>query len=329
MRKLTYLNAIYEAQREEMQRDANVFVIGQDIESSVYGTSRGFVEEFGWERVRNVPLSENGFVGAAAGAAMAGMRPIVDMTMASFLYVAMDQIVSIIAKSTYMYGGQAKVPMVIRAAMFYGGSNAAQHSDRPYSTFMTIPGLKIIAPSNPYDMKGLLKTAVRDNNPVLCFEDSTLWASKGEVPEEEYFIPLGQAAVKREGSDVTVVAITGSVPHALRAAEELAADGISVEVIDPRSLVPLDKETILASVEKTGRLVVVDPGHRTCGVAGEIAAILAEEGFGSLKSPIIRVTTPDVHIPFSPPLEQQMYPTSEKIADAVRRTFAYAALGRG
>ncbi|MCZ7567665.1 MAG: alpha-ketoacid dehydrogenase subunit beta [Ardenticatenaceae bacterium] len=322
MRELTYLQAIYEAQREEMQRDPHVIIMGEDIEANVFGTTGGFVEEFGRDRVRNTPLSENGFTGAAAGAAMVGLRPIVDYTIASFLYVAMDQLVSIVAKGTYMYGGQAKIPVVLRAAMFYGGSNAAQHSDRPYPMFMNMPGLKIIAPTTPYDVKGLLKTAIRDDDPVMCFEDGTLWATKGPVPEEEYLIPLGQADVKREGNDVTVVAIAGALPQALAAAEELAGEGISVEVVDPRSLVPLDQGTILKSVEKTGRLVVADPAHKTCSAASEIAAIVAEEGFWNMKAPIARVATPDVHIPFSPPLEQPLYPNKERIAAAVRQAMA-------
>lgn len=329
MREISYLGAIYEAQREEMERDSRTLIMGQDIEANVYGTTTGFIESFGPERVRNAPLSENGFVGAAAGAAMAGMRPIVDMTIASFIYVAMDQIVSITAKATYMYGGQTNVPVVLRAAMFYGGSTAAQHSDRPHPMLMTVPGLKIITPSSPYDAKGLLKTAIRDDDPVISFEDSTLWFAKEEVPEEEYLVPLGRAAVKRDGGDVTVVAVAGSVPHALRAADALGAEGISVEVIDPRSLVPLDKATILASVEKTGHLVVADPAHRTCSAASEIAAIVADEGFWSLDAPVLRVTTPDVHPPFSPPLERLMYPTSETIADAVRRSLASSPAGAG
>jgi pyruvate/2-oxoglutarate/acetoin dehydrogenase E1 component len=322
VRELTYLQAIYEAQHEEMQRDSRVFIVGEDIEAAVFGTTAGFVEEFGRSRVRNTPLSENGFVGAAGGAAMAGQRPIVDFTIASFMYVAMDQLVSVIAKATYMYGGQTKVPIVLRAAMFYGGANAAQHSDRPHPMFMNVPGLKIVAPSSPYDVKGLLKTAIRDDDPVIVFEDGTLWFGQEEVPEEEYLIPLGEAAVKREGSDATVVAIAGAVPQALQAAGALASEGVSVEVIDPRSLVPLDKEAILGSVEKTGRLVVVDPAHRTCSAASEIAAIVSEEGFWSLAAPILRVTTPDTQIPFSPALEGQLYPSSDKIAGAVRQTLA-------
>jgi pyruvate dehydrogenase E1 component beta subunit len=320
MREITYLQAIYEAQREEMQRDERVFIIGEDIEASFFGTTAGFVEEFGPKRVRNTPLSENGFIGAAAGAAMVGARPIVDVTIASFLYVAMDQLISIVSKATYMYGGQARVPLVIRAAMFYGGNNAAQHSDRPHPVFMNMPGFKIIAPSTPADMKGLLKSAVRDDDPVLSFEDGTLWASKGPVPEDgDYLVPLGRAEVKREGTDVTVVAIAGTVPQALSAAADLEATGVSVEVVDPRTLVPLDSATILGSVEKTGRLVVADPAHRTCSAASEIAALVAEEGFWSLKAPIQRVTTPPVHVPFSPALEPQMYPTRDKIVQAVQR----------
>lgn len=318
MRELTFLEAIREAELEEMRRDPRVFIMGEDVAAGVFGTTGGFLEEFGPERVRNTPISEAGFTGVAAGAAMVGLRPIVDYTIASFLYVAMDQLVSIVAKATYMYGGQTKVPIVFRAGLFFGGSNAAQHSDRPYPMLMNVPGLKIILPSSPYDAKGLLKTAIRDDDPVICFEDGVLWGSKGPVPEDEYLIPLGVAEVKRPGTDVTVVALASRVYEALAAAEMLEQNGISVEVIDPRSLVPLDRETILASVAKTGRLVVVDEAHRTCSAASEIAAIVADEGFWSLKAPIKRVTTPDTQIPFSPPLEKILYPDAAKIAAAVR-----------
>ncbi len=318
MRELTFLEAIREAELEEMRRDPRVFIMGEDVAAGVFGTTGGFLEEFGPERVRNTPISEAGFTGVAAGAAMVGLRPIVDYTIASFLYVAMDQLVSIVAKATYMYGGQTKVPIVFRAGLFFGGSNAAQHSDRPYPMLMNVPGLKIILPSSPYDAKGLLKTAIRDDDPVICFEDGVLWGSKGPVPEDEYLIPLGVAEVKRPGTDVTVVALASRVYEALAAAEMLEQNGISVEVVDPRSLVPLDRETILASVAKTGRLVVVDEAHRTCSAASEIAAIVADEGFWSLKAPIKRVTTPDTQIPFSPPLEKILYPDAAKIAAAVR-----------
>jgi acetoin:2,6-dichlorophenolindophenol oxidoreductase subunit beta len=240
--------------------------------------------------------------------------------LTSFMYCAMDQIISIISKSTYLYGGQASLPLTIRASMFYGGSNAAQHSDRPLAPFMASPGLKIIAPSSPYDAKGLLKAAIREDDPVISFEDGTLWTMTGDVPDEDYIVPLGQADVKREGSEVTVVAISGAVRAALAAAGQLAGEGISVEVVDPRSLVPMDYATILSSVQKTGRLVVADPSHRTCSPAAEIAATVAEDGFWSLQAPIVRVTTPDTHIPFSPPLEAQLYPGPDRIAEAVRQT---------
>jgi acetoin:2,6-dichlorophenolindophenol oxidoreductase subunit beta len=318
MREITYLEAISEAQREEMRRDPHVFIMGEDAQANVFGTMGGFLEEFGPERFRNTPLSEAGFVGAAIGAAMVGMRPIVDLSIASFMYVAMDQFVSMAAKATYMYGGQAHVPVVFRAGLFFGGSNAAQHSDRPYPMFMGVPGLKIILPSTPYDVKGLLKSAVREGDPVICFEDGMLWGLKGPVPEEEYLIPLGVADIKREGTDVTVVALASRVQEALAAAETVAKDGISIEVVDPRTLVPLDKAAILKSVKKTGRLIVVEEAHRTCGAAAEIAAIVAEEGFWDLKAPIKRLAVPDVQIPFSPPLEQILYPDARKIVSAIK-----------
>lgn len=320
MHEVTYLQAIYEAQREEMRRDPRVFIMGEDVVLNMFGTTAGFVEEFGEERVRDTPISEAGFTGVGVGSALVGMRPVVDYSIASFMYVAMDQLISMAAKCTYMYGGQAKVPIVFRAGMFYGGSNAAQHSDRPHPMFMNIPGFKIIMPSTPYDVKGLLKSAIRDDDPVICFEDDTLWFSKGSIPDEEYTIPLGKAEIKREGKDVTVVGIAGGVTLALAAADELANAGISIEVIDPRTLVPLDKNLILQSVSKTGRLVVVDPAHKTCSAASEISAIVAEESFWNLKAPIQRVATADVQIPFSPALEPLLYPSKEKIVAAVQKT---------
>lgn len=317
-RELTYLGAIAEAQRQEMERDPRVLLIGEDIRNDVYGTATGFVEKFG-DRVLDVPISEAGFTGAAVGAAMSGMRPIVDYGIACFLFVAMDQIVNQAAKNRYLFGGQASVPMVMRATMYYHAGIAAQHSDRPYPMLMNIPGLKIITPASPYDVKGLLKAAIRDDNPVVVFEDLTVTGSKEPVPEDDYVIPLGKGVVKREGSDVTVVAIAGCVPIALGAAEQLAAEGISVEVIDPRTLVPLDTDIILNSVAKTGRLVIVDPAHRTCSAASEISARVVEHGFEYLKAPIMRVTTPDVHIPFSAALEHAMFPDPDKVAAAVHR----------
>jgi len=324
MARKSFLEAIRDAQYEEMKRDPSVFMMGEDLTTNLFGATTGFVEAFGVERVRNTPISEAGFIGAAAGAAMVGMRPIVDVTIASFIYPAMDQLISIIAKSRYLYGGQARVPLVLRLSMFYGNSTAAQHSDRPYPMLMGVPGLKIILPSNARDMKGLLKSAVRDDDPVLCFEDSSLWSSKMEVPDgEDVLVPFGQAEVKREGTDVTVVALAGAVPQALAAATALAQEGVSVEVIDPRTLVPLDVATILRSVRKTGRLVAVDPAHRTCSAASEIAAIVAEQAFDALRAPVLRVTTPDTHIPFSPPLEARLFPTRESITAAIHSVVGY------
>ena len=320
MPRISFIESIRQAQYEEMARDPKVFLMGEDLVANVFGTATGLIEEFGAERVRDTPLSENGFVGAAAGASMVGARPIVDLTITSFIYVAMDQVCSIIAKSKYIYGGQVKLPLVLRMCMFYGNSNAAQHSDRNYPMFMGMPGLKIIIPSNPYDMKGLLKTAIRDDDPVMSFEDGTLWSQKGEVPEgDDHFIPLGVADIKREGTDATVVAIAGGVPLALKAAEELGKEGYSIEVVDPRTLVPLDRETIINSVRKTGRVVVVDPAHQSCSAASEISAIIVEEAFESLRAPILRVTTPDTHLPFFPSGEKALLPSKDRIVSALKK----------
>ena len=305
---------------EEMILDSRVFMMGEDIRCNVFGTTTGFLEKFGEARIRDTPISENGFIGAAGGAAIVGMRPIVDATISSFLFPAMDQICSIIAKSSYIYGGQARLPLVIRSCLFYGNSNAAQHSDRPYPMFMNMPGLKIIAPSNARDMKGLLKAAVRSDDPVLSFEDSTCWTNKSEVPDDmDFVIPLGKGDVKREGTDITVIGIAGAVNIALKAAEQLAREGISIEVVDPRSLVPLDHELILRSVRKTGRAICVDPAHKTCSAASEIAATIAEYAFEALRAPVVRITTPDTHLPFSPHIEKPLYPSVARIVDAARR----------
>ena len=326
MARITYLEAIQDAQMEEMIRDPRVFIMGEDIRCNVFGTTTGFVEKFGEARVRDTPISENGFIGAAGGAAIVGMRPIVDATISSFLFPAMDQICSIIAKSRYIYGGQAKLPLVIRSCLFYGNSNAAQHSDRPYSMFMNMPGLKIIAPSSARDMKGLLKAAIRSDDPVLSFEDSTCWSNKSEVPDDDDFvIPLGQGEVKCEGTDITVVAIAGAVNIALKAAKELAKEGISLEVVDPRSLVPLDRDLILRSVRKTGRAICVDPAHKTCSAASEISATIVEDAFDALRAPVIRITTPDTHLPFSPHIEKPLYPSVARIVDAARRLVGASA----
>lgn len=293
--------------------------MGEDVSWNLLGATGGLVEKFGKERVRDTPISEAGFVGAGVGAAMVGMRPIVDIMIAPFVYVAFDQIVSMVAKSTYIYGGQTRIPLTMRAPMMYNAGNAAQHSDRPYPALMTIPGLKLIVPTTPYDVKGMLKAAIRDDDPVICFEDTGLWGSKSEIPDEDYIVPLGKAAIRKEGKDVTLLALAGAVPHALKAAKQLESEGVSVEVIDLRSIVPLDRETILTSVEKTGRLVIADPAHEMGSVASEVSAIVAQEGFWSLRAPIIRVTTPHTHIPFCADLERSLYPNAEKMVAAVRR----------
>ena len=319
MAETVFVEAINQATAEEMRRDEAVFIMGEDIRRAVYGSTANLLSEFGEKRVLDTPLSENGFFGAAVGASLVGSRPIVE-TLTSFMWVAMDQLVSQAAKMRYMFGGQATLPVVYRALMMYGGGAAAHHSDRSYPMFMNMPGFKVAIPSNPADMKGLLKTAVRDNDPVIVFEDGTLYGSRGEVPEGEHLVPFGQAKIVKEGTDCTVVGIAAGVGHALTAANNLSKEGISVEVIDPRTLVPLDKATILQSVTKTGRLVIVDPAHKVCSAASEISSIVAEEGFWDLQAPIQKIASEQVHIPFSPALEKLVYPDVDKISKGIKKT---------
>jgi pyruvate/2-oxoglutarate/acetoin dehydrogenase E1 component len=321
MPKLTFLQAIHAAQFEEMERDDMVFIMGEDVESNMFGTTTGMIDRFGGERIRDTPIAEAGMAGVAAGAAMVGMRPIVDFTISPFLYPAFDQIVSIISKSRYLYGGQARVPVVLRANMIYGNGNAAQHSDRSYPMFMNMPGLKIMVPSSAYEMKGLMKTAIRDDDPVMSFEDAKLWSSTSEIPDDEYLIPFGKANIARAGTDCTIVAIGAMMVLAQAAADELAQDGISCEIIDPRTLAPLDTVTVLESVARTGRLVIVDVAFGRCSAASEISAVVSDEGFWDLRSPIIRVTTENTHIPFGA-IENDLYPTKDKVVAAVRRTLS-------
>jgi len=328
MAQTVFIEAINQAISEEMRRDENVFIMGEDIRRAVYGATADLLGEFGEKRVRDTPLSENGFFGAAIGASLVGMRPIVE-TLTSFMWVGMDQLISQAAKMRYMFGGQATLPVVYRATMFYGGGSAAHHSDRSYPMFMNMPGIKIVVPSNPADMKGLLKSAVRDDDPTIIFEDGTLFGMRGEVPDNaelpqgELVVPFGEAKIVREGTDVTVVGIAGAVNHAIVVADQLASDGISVEVIDPRTLVPFDKQTVLDSVEKTGRLVIADPAHKVCSAASEIASIVAEEGFWSLQAPIQKIASEQVHIPYTPSLEKLVYPDVAKITAAVKRTLEF------
>lgn len=315
-RELSYFEAIFEAEQQEMDRDERVVLIGEDI----YLYSGSGLLNVDAKRLRSTPISENSFCGLAVGAAMTGLRPIVDLTIASFAYLASDQIINQAAKLHYMTGGHARIPVVFRASMWHNGSNAAQHSDRPYPMFMNAPGLKVVAPATAADMKGLLKSAIRDDDPVMVFEDNDLWFKRGPCPADpDFLVPIGVADVKRAGSDLTIVSVAGCLPHALEAAERLADGGVAAEVIDVRTLVPLDRDTLLRSVAKTGRLVIADYAHRTCGAAAEIAAIVAEEGFESLRRPIQRVTTPDVNIPFAPALEKTLYPSAERIVAAARK----------
>ncbi len=314
--KLSYLQAIVEAQREEMRRDDTVILMGEDI--AVYGAQSLF-DEFDESRLRNTPISENSFTGVGIGAALTGLRPIVDLTIASFAYLASDQIINQAAKLRFMTGGQLKVPFVFRLSTYYNNRTAAQHADRPYPLFMNTPGLKVLAPATAADAKGLLKSAIRDDDPVVVFEDINLWGKKGDVPmDEDVLVPIGQADVKRAGSDVTIVAFAGSLAPALAAADLLTEEGVEAEVIDLRTLVPMDKDAILASVAKTGRLVIVDNSHRVGSVASEIAAVVAEEAFDLLRKPIQRLTAPAIHVPYNLTLEKQLFPTKDTIAAAVK-----------
>jgi pyruvate/2-oxoglutarate/acetoin dehydrogenase E1 component len=320
MRELTYNEAALEAIAEEMRRDPKIFYLSTDALPPL-------LKEFGPTRIRATPITEAALTGMGIGAAGSGFRPIVDWRQVTFCFVAMDQIVNQAAKIHYMFGGQVSFPILFRASVGGGGQIAAQHSQSPYSMFMNVAGLKMFLPSTPRDMKGLLKTAIRDNNPVISFESGRLMARKGEVPQEDYTIPLGVADVKREGSDVTVVALAWLVHEALAAAETLAAEGISVEVVDPRTLVPLDTETIRESVRKTGRLVIADEAGPTAGFSAEVAAVVAEDAstFVRLKAPVKRVCALQVPIPYSPVLESAVFPDRRRIIAGVREVLR----GRG
>jgi acetoin:2,6-dichlorophenolindophenol oxidoreductase subunit beta len=334
MPQMSIVEALRQAIREEMQRDPRVFCIGEDIGipggfGGAFTVTLGLSDEFGHDRIIDTPISEIGLAGAAIGAAMAGLRPIADVQYGDFLFCMMDQLVNQAAKMTYMSGGRVAVPMVMRAPV---GSTrrGSQHAQSLEAFFTHVPGLKVVAPSTAYDAKGLLKSAVRDDNPVLIFEHKLLYGSKGarsekgalspvgDVPEGEYLVPIGKGAIRREGTDVTIVGKLLTVYRALEAAEQLAGQGVSAEVIDPRTLVPLDKELILNSVRKTGRLVIVEEDNQTGGWAGDLAAIAAEEAFFYLDAPIKRVSAPDVPPPFAPVLEANYVPSVARIVDAVK-----------
>ncbi len=320
-RQLNYAQAIREGFAQMLARDPRVFVIGQGVWSPWYvGTSmKDLDKEFGRDRIIDSPVSENATTGVAIGAALAGMRPIAIHPRLDFMVLAVDQIVNEAANWAYMFGGRGGVPVVIRAMVNRAGEQGAQHSQALHAWFMHVPGLKVVMPATPFDAKGLLVASIQDGNPVLYIDDRWLYAEVGEVPEEVYTVPIGRAAIRREGRDLTIVAVSYMVGESVKAAGALSREGIDVEVVDVRSLKPLDDETILESVRKTGRLVVVDTGWRTCGAAAEITARVAEAAFDSLKSPVIRVTLPDAPAPMSRELERVYYRTAEHIQEAVHR----------
>ncbi|MGI6034321.1 MAG: alpha-ketoacid dehydrogenase subunit beta [Limnochordia bacterium] len=324
MREITYAQALNEALREEMDRDPHVFVLGEDVgrHGGVFTVTKGLIDQFGSKRVRSTPISECAIVGAALGAAVVGCRPVAEIMYVDFMTIAMEMIVNQAAKIRYMFGGKAKVPMVVRTQGGGGRGNAAQHSQSLEAWFVHIPGLKVVMPATPYDAKGLLKSAIRDDNPVIFLENKNLYFRKGLVPEGEYTIPLGVADIKRPGRDVTLIATSRMVGEALEAAEVLAQSGIDVEVIDPRTVAPLDMGTIVDSVKKTNRAVIVHEACRTCGIGAEIGMRLMEEAFDYLDAPVKRVAAVDVPVPYNRILEDAALPNLEDIISGVREVLA-------
>jgi len=327
--------ALQEALLHEMRRDARVVIIGEDVSGGagteggrdaaggVLGVTKGMIKEFGDGRIIDTPITESAIMGAAAGAALAGLRPVAELMFSDFLGVCFDQIYNQAAKFRYMFGGKARAPMVIRTMVGAGRSAAAQHSQSPYHIFTSVPGLKVVVPSNAYDAKGLLIQAIRDDDPVVFCEHKLLYDHKTEVPDEAYTVPFGEANVVREGDDVTIVAFSRMVHYASDAAEKLAGEGIECELIDPRTTSPLDEDTILESVERTGRLVVVDEATPRCGMAADIAALVADKAFAALKAPIRRVTAPHTPVPFAPVLEKLYIPDVDRICATVREVVGY------
>jgi pyruvate dehydrogenase E1 component beta subunit len=317
----TYANAVKDVIAEEMRKDEKVFIMGEDIaeQGGIFGCTRGLLEEFGADRVRNTPITEAAIVGAGVGAALAGMRPIVELMYMDFAYVAADQILNQAAKLRYMYGGKATLPLVIRGQQGVGRGNAATHSQSIEAIFMHIPGLKVVMPSSPADAAGLLRTALRDNNPIMFFEHKMLYPTKGEVPDDpEFMIPFGKANIVKEGKDVTIIATSQYVGKAVNVAIKLETEGISVEVVDPRTLVPLDTETIVNSVKKTGRAVVVHEAHKNAGAGAEIASMIMEEAFKYLDAPVLRLGAKACPLPFNLNLENAVVPQEDDIEKAVR-----------
>ncbi|MCB1663033.1 MAG: alpha-ketoacid dehydrogenase subunit beta [Pseudomonadales bacterium] len=331
MSQKTIREALNEALRQEMERDERVIVIGEDVAGGKggsgiddayggpLGVTKGLTGIFGNDRVIDTPITESAIMGAAAGAAMTGLRPVAELMFVDFMGVCFDQIFNQAAKFRYMFGGKARTPLVIRTTIGAGMRTAAQHSQCLYHMFTSVPGLKCVMPSNAYDAKGLLIEAIRDDDPVIFFENKLLYDLTAEVPDEAYSIPFGEANIVRAGRDVTIVAFSRMVHVAEQAAQKLSEQGISVEIIDPRTSSPLDEETILESVEATGRLIVVDESAARCGLAADVAALVAEKGFGSLKAPIIKITPPHTPVPFSPPLEDAYVPDVARVIEGVRQ----------
>ena len=324
MSSITFSQAVNEAIAEEMRRDETVFLIGEDVAEAgtPFKVTSGLVEEFGTDRVIDTPISEPGFMGLAVGAAMTGSRPIVDLMFGDFLFLVMDQLCNQAAKTHYMSGGKLSIPLVLRTNLGATRRSAAQHSQSLHALVAHIPGLKVAMPSSAYEAKGLMKTAIRDDNPVVIFEDKLMYQDKAQVPEEEFLIPFGEANILREGSDVTLIGTSSMRQVCEKAGEMLAADGISAEVIDPRTIVPLDEATILESVKRTSRAIVVDEGHQNFGTTAEIAARISEKAFYHLDAPVIRMGAMDVPIPFSPALEDLTVPTPEGVAENARKIVA-------
>ena len=324
MSSITLSQAVNEAIAEEMRRDETVFLIGEDVAEAgtPFKVTSGLVEEFGTDRVIDTPISEPGFMGLAVGAAMTGSRPIVDLMFGDFLFLVMDQLCNQAAKTHYMSGGKLSIPLVLRTNLGATRRSAAQHSQSLHALVAHIPGLKVAMPSSAYEAKGLMKTAIRDDNPVVIFEDKLMYQDKAQVPEEEFLIPFGEANILREGSDVTLIGTSSMRQVCEKAGEMLAADGISAEVIDPRTIVPLDEATILESVKRTSRAIVVDEGHQNFGTTAEIAARISEKAFYHLDAPVIRMGAMDVPIPFSPALEDLTVPTPKGVAENARKIVA-------
>jgi pyruvate/2-oxoglutarate/acetoin dehydrogenase E1 component len=325
-KELSYLEAIREALQEEMRRDPKVFVLGEDVGAygGAFGVTQGLYEEFGEMRVVDTPISESAIVGASIGAALRGYRPVAEMQFADFISCGFDQIVNQAATLRYRYGGRASVPIVVRAPSGGGVSGGLYHSQNPEAWFVHRPGLKVVAPSTAYDAKGLLKAAIRDDNPVIYFEHKFLYRrAKGPVPEGDEIVPIGIAATRREGDDITLVTYGAMVTPSLEAADRLAKEGIEVDVIDLRSLMPFDKEKIFASLEKTSRVLIVHEDVKTLGIGAELSAVIMEERFDRLDAPVLRVTYPDTHAPFSTILEQYNLPNVDKIVDGLRKVAAY------